>query len=83
MAVGSEKFTWKLFGHPRRQCLRCGLEPLRIEDVGLHRRLYPGGKNEFLCKECQRKDVERMIEENRRGLGLQDTQAHPGPASAP
>ena len=72
MAAPSEAFTWKLFGHPRRRCRECGREPLKIAEVGEHRRRYPGGVDEFLCKDCQRRHVKEMIEENRRALGLQE-----------
>lgn len=70
MAAPSEGFTWKLFGHPRQQCWECKREPLKIADVGEHRRLYPGGVDQFRCKDCQQRQVQAMIEENRRALGL-------------
>ena len=73
MASPSEAFKWILFPGSRRRCRECGKEPLKIADVGEHRRLYPGGIDEFWCKNCQRRHVDRMIEENRRALGLQET----------
>ncbi len=62
MPAGSEKFSWRLFGNPRRQCWRCGREPLRVEDVGEHRRKYPGTKDEFLCKKCVRENLDAAIQ---------------------
>lgn len=67
----SGSFRWTLFEGVRRQCRECGKEPLRIADVGEHRTLYPSHKTEFLCTECQGKNVHAAIEENRRALGLE------------
>lgn len=58
MAEGSEKFMWKLFPGIRRQCWQCKHEPLKIDDVGEHRRRFPGAKDEFLCKTCQKENVQ-------------------------
>ena len=68
----SGSMRWTLFEGVRRQCRECGKEPLRIVDVGEHRTLYPSHRTEFLCTDCQGKKVERLKEETRRELGLQD-----------
>ncbi len=65
MAKGSEHFSWKLFGNPRRQCWKCGREPLRVEDVGEHRRKFPDTVDQFLCKTCQSENVQKAIRETR------------------
>ena len=79
----SGSMRWTLFPGVRRICRQCGKEPLKIRDVGEHRTLYPGRVTEFLCVECQQANTNRAVEETRRALGLQDTQAHPGPGSTP
>ena len=75
-AAGSEKFAWKLFGDVERICWRCKKE-LRVKDVGEHRRKYPGGKHQFLCLDCQRKQVDAFVERTRRALELQDRTPRP------
>lgn len=75
MAQPSEPFLWKLFGiterlDPRKQCWECGKHPLRIEDVGEHRRRYPGSVDEFLCKECKQRQLDAAIDRTRAELGL-------------
>ena len=79
MAKGSEQFSWKLFGNPKRRCWECGREPLRVEDVGEHRRKYPGGKDEFKCKQCRNAALARAVEANRRAAGLEARAPHQGP----
>ena len=76
VAAGSEQFRWKLFPGARRRCRSCGKEPLRIQDVGEHRRLFPGG-TDFLCVECQRTTVAERVQETRRALGLPPRQENP------
>lgn len=71
VAAPSEGFTWKLFGNPRKQCWQCKREPLRVQDVGEHRRKYPGTKDEFLCKTCQYENLARAEARYRESLGLQ------------
>ena len=71
VAAPSEGFTWKLFGNPDRRCWKCGKEPLRVQDVGEHRRKYPGGKDEFLCKDCRNAALARAVEAHRRAAGLE------------
>ena len=71
MADVSGSFSWKLFSGPRR-CRSCGREPLKIADVGEHRRKYPGKKDEFLCRECQQHKVDALVERTRHGLGLEN-----------
>ena len=68
MAAPSEAFAWKLFGNPSKKCWQCGREPLRVADVGEHRRKYPGKVDQFLCKDCQRENLSRAAEEYRAGL---------------
>ena len=71
MAAGSEKFKWNLFPlGTRKVCRECGREPLKIDDVGEHRRRYPGGRDEFLCKTCQQRRVAAMVERKRIELGF-------------
>jgi hypothetical protein len=74
----SGAMRWLLFPGVRRQCRQCGKEPLRIQDVGEHRKLYPSRKTEFLCRECQGRNVQRMVEKERRALGLQEREASEG-----
>ena len=71
MAEGSQKFSWKLYGNPRRICWECRREPLRVEDVGEERTLYPSNKTEFRCKECRNAALARAVEANRRAAGLE------------
>jgi hypothetical protein len=66
----SGSMRWLLFPGVRRMCRQCGKEPLRIADVGEHRKLYPSRKTEFLCRGCQKENTDRAVEENRRALGL-------------
>lgn len=73
MAKGSEKFQWNLFPGQPKSCWQCKREGLRVEDVGEHRTLYPFRKTEFLCKECQRSNVDKAVREERERLGLQST----------
>ena len=71
VASPSEGFTWKLFGNPRKQCWKCGREPLRVQDVGEHRRKYPGRVDEFLCKTCVYENLARAEVRYRESLGLE------------
>jgi len=71
VAAPSESFKWLLFPGARKQCWKCGKEPLRVQDVGEHRRKYPGGKDEFLCKDCRNAALARAVEANRRAAGLE------------
>ena len=72
MAKGSEQFSWKLFGTPKKACWQCKRLNLRVQDVAEHRVYYPGGVTQFLCRDCERENREQAIRENRRALGLQE-----------
>jgi predicted RNA-binding Zn-ribbon protein involved in translation (DUF1610 family) len=65
MAKGSEAFAWLLFSGAPKRCRQCGKEPLRVQDVGEHRRLWPSQETQFLCKSCQRENVLRSTESRR------------------
>ena len=60
----SGAMRWLLFPGQRRQCRVCGKEPLKIADVGEHRKLWPSQKTEFLCKSCQAEKVAKAVREN-------------------
>lgn len=70
MAQGSQGFMWNLFPGAPHTCWKCGRENLRVKDVGEHRRKYPGGKNEFLCVNCQRKRINDATAATRQRFGL-------------
>ncbi len=70
MPAPSEAFKWILFPGIRKVCRQCGREPLRVQDVGEHRCLYPSRKTEFLCKQCQRENIEQAVDKRRHELGL-------------
>ncbi len=72
MPKGSEQFAWKLFPSARKICRQCGKEPLRVQDVGEHRRLWPSQKTEFLCKVCSRSKIDEAIDKRRREIGLSE-----------
>ena len=65
MAKGSEKFQWNLFPGQEKVCWQCKREGLKVDDVGEHRTLYPFRKTEFLCRDCQRKNLDARLEENK------------------
>lgn len=69
-AAPSEAFKWVLFPGARKRCWECGKEPLRVQDVAEHRRVYPKGSHEFLCTDCMKKRKQAAIEKTRRALGL-------------
>jgi len=71
VAKGSEQFTWKMYDHPRKICWECKKEPLRVEDVGEERTIYPSHKTEFRCKDCRNAALARAVEANRSALGLE------------
>ena len=71
MAKASEAFTWKLLPGVRKRCRECGREPLRVQDVGEQRTLYPSHRVELLCKGCQSVNVARAVEAHRRAAGLE------------
>jgi hypothetical protein len=79
VAAPSEAFAWKLFTNPSKKCWQCGREGLRVQDVGEHRRKYPGKVDQFLCKDCQASNVARAVREERERLGLQERKADQGP----
>lgn len=58
----SGHFAWKLFPGQRKICRQCGREPLRIQDVGEHRRLWPSQETQFLCKDCMKENVRAAVE---------------------
>lgn len=60
--------AWNLFGSAPHRCWQCKREPLKIADVGEHRRRYPGGVDEFLCRECQQETLRVRREETRARL---------------
>lgn len=72
MAEGSQKFAWKLFPGARKICRQCGKEPLRIEDVGETRRLWPSQETQFLCKTCMQEKVDAAVVRRRKELGLSE-----------
>jgi len=73
VAAGSEKMAWNLFpADVKKRCRQCGKEPLRIIDVAEHRRIYPGGKDEFLCTLCSFENVRKRVKDERERLGLQE-----------
>ena len=72
MAKGSEHFSWKLFGNPRRICRQCEREPLRVDDVGETRRLWPSQETQFLCKTCMQEKVDAAVVRRRKELGLSE-----------
>ena len=69
MAAPSEAFKWILFPGARKRCRQCGREPLRVQDVGEHRRLWPSQKTEFLCKDCQKENIRARLEARRQSQG--------------
>ena len=60
----------KMAAREKRYCWQCK-QPVKVKDVGQERSKYPGQVQEYLCKTCQRENVEGAIRENREAKGWQ------------
>lgn len=50
-------------------CWQCQ-QPTLVKDVGEERRFYPGGRDEVLCKTCQRANLAAAVAKTRGRIGL-------------
>jgi hypothetical protein len=55
-----------------RPCWVCG-EPTLVKNVADERTIYPGNRQEVMCKTCMTKKVKAAIAKNRKDMGLHDS----------
>jgi transposase-like protein len=55
-------------------CWSCK-QPVLVKDIGEERTRWPGNEQEYLCKTCQRKKLDKSIRETRERMGIDGTAA--------